>query len=180
MMNDEKQELITSQRRELIASYSDYEVIADEVKYYMECPEDNERYLDDEGKPITDEDELFSLIAEDSDIFEIAIDCLYDSIQEAMNNIMKKYKTKGYWLAQGSNLTWRNLSGEQIIYTKEAKELVNKITPYCDYSIRVYQIKNKSRITGLNFIVSHHDCPMGSSIDVFHLNAKEVKKDENQ
>jgi hypothetical protein len=167
--------------KNLIASYSDYEVIADEVKYYMErlgsdepSPEDNERYLDDEGKPITDEDELFSLVAEDSTLFEMAFECLFDSIQEAMNNIMKRYKTKGYWLAQGSNLTWRNLSGEQIIYTKEAKELVNKITPNCDFSIKVYKIKG-----GLNFIVSHHDCPMGSSIDVFHLNAKEVKEYEN-
>jgi hypothetical protein len=41
--------------KNLVASYSDYEVVADEVKYYMENPEENERYLDNEGKPITDE-----------------------------------------------------------------------------------------------------------------------------
>ena len=75
--------------KNLVASYSDYEVVADEVKYYMENPEENERYLDDEGKPITDEDELFLLIAEDSDIFGIALDWFYDSVQEAMDDIAK-------------------------------------------------------------------------------------------
>ena len=162
--------------KNLIASYSDYEVIADEVKYYMENSQDNERYLDDEGKPITDEDELFELVQQDSDIFEMALESFYENLQEAMNDIMKKYKNKGYWLAQGSNLTWRNLSGEQIINTDSAKELVKRITPNCDYTIRVYELSNKSCITGLNFIVSHHDCPMGSSIDVKHLTAKEVEE----
>jgi hypothetical protein len=64
---------------------------------------------------------LFSLISEDSDIFGIALDWFYDSVQEAMDDIAKRYKNKGYWLAQGSNLTWRNLSGEQIINTDSAE-----------------------------------------------------------
>ena len=98
--------------------------------------------------------------------FQAEIDELVKGIDEN-NNL--------FWICHGKNLDWQHRNGYWTHQGKlTAEEMINKITPDGDYSIKVY-LKNKK----LSFAVYSHDCPMGSFIDVYTIKEKTFKKYES-
>lgn len=104
--------------------------------------------------------DLFDNVEPSYDDYEFAWEDFLNCLDECVQGLLKD-KT-GIVLVMGSNLDWRGRGGYQYLDAKymSAQNIVNKLAPDTDFSIRVDDDKDGE----LYFVISHHDCPTGSKM----------------
>lgn len=101
---------------------------------------------------------LFDDVTPSQDDYEMAWEDTLNGLDDCVDRLLKD--KMGIVLVMGSNLDWRGRGGYQYmnVNSLSAKDIVNKLTPNCEFSIRVFDDKDGE----LYFVISHHDCPTGS------------------
>lgn len=150
----------------IIASYSDTDVFDSQVAYILSDKEniDNGYYKDMSEAQIRED------VYTDSDIYQFA----WNDFKETATEAMKKCNPNDWeWKANGRNIGWRNRDGEKTFKADDFEALQKEIFPKTgDLSVICYDLGEG---TGLRFVVSHHDAPMGETYDVYPLDEVDVE-----
>lgn len=126
----------------MLLEWNTCEIIKNQIEFLKEeYPEDK-----------STDDELWSKVAQDSDLFQWEYECLCESLTE----LMSKNKHHG-WFARMENFGWRGLSGEKSFQARTGTELLSKILPQCDCQYKIFRYGHGFAIQ--NF---HHDSPIGN------------------
>ena len=153
-----------SDQEDLYLSYCDLDIIENEVKYIQENKEDFD-YIED-----FEEENLFNICCENSDLFNNA----WDYFKEELTELMKEYdkeKTNKYFIT-GEKMGWRNRSGEKYLKAENGEELLKGILPNTnEFSLWVY--KKKGYIT---IKCSHHDSPTGEFYFINPITEEELNQ----
>lgn len=129
----------------LIARYDECQIIADNVAWLLES-----------GGAET-EKEAEAMTFQDIDLLSI----VWDDMKDALTAAMEALKTKKKWMARGSNLGWRQLSGQKTFMAQTATELLSNLLPTTDVTVEIFT-------EGRAIIIKcwHHDAPTGETYRV--------------
>ena len=90
-----------------------------------------------------------------------------------VKTLISRMKTNKFF-AYGLNLTWRNIAGYTEFETNDAVVLISKLAPKnADFSMEVKKTDDKNVF---EFIVFHHDKPMGESLLLMSQNKERKLK----
>jgi len=121
----------------------------------------------------TIEDKIKDAIHSDSFIYEIATEDFWNNLEGWYSNIENEFEDLCFYI-EGSNMGWRQKSGNAVIYAKNMQDLFSKILPNTDTTVYVYD----NGYGSLNVTVYHHDAPTGEyyMLTLFKLYVKEWLK----
>ena len=88
------------------------------------------------------------------DVF--AADDVWEFFQEALDEEFTQHIGKDVYV-EGSNMGWRNRSGEKTFTINETLDMFHEIAPECDLTYKMEKVKDGE----YEVRISHHDSPMG-------------------
>ena len=140
---------------ELVAEYNVGDYISNEVEFFKN---DKQEFLvsilwDEErdDKSVTDEE-----IEEHFWENEFIYDDIWVFFQEALEEEFTQHIGKEVYV-DGSNMGWRNRSGEKSFTINETIDVFREISPDCDLTYKMEKVQDGE----YEVRISHHDSPMG-------------------
>ena len=95
--------------------------------------------------------------------YQFAWEYFVDNFQMAMDMVSDEW-TNGAWFVEGTSMGWRNTSGEALVVAKNAEDLLRKVMPDTDYTVKG-SVENGL----ISMIVYHHDSPTGEGRSLYPL-----------
>ena len=144
------------------------EFLEAQVRYLME-EEDPKEVRDrlglEPGEPIT-KAAVEAHVMDDQTLMDFE----WESVSEALSDILEKYSPDGVFYATGKDLGWRKLTGKSFIDTRErpckdineAACFLDKLLPRTDNTWYLYEYKDHFVI--VNY---HHDAPTGETYRIY-------------
>ena len=138
---------------EFVAEYDVGNYISNEIKHYLKnkdeftdlrgCNEEDYKWTDKEIEDYFWQDEY--MYTSHWEFFEMRLD------EEFTQHIGKDV------YVEGSNMGWRNLSGEKTFTINDAIDMFHEIVPECDLTYTMEKVKEGE----YEVRIAHHDSPMG-------------------
>lgn len=136
----------------------------DECKLYVE---EVKRLIEEEGLT----EEQASDKAANSD-YSIYWDDLLINLSDEMDNIARRNKYFGYWIAEVTNFGWLNRDGMKEFKATDSSDFLAEILPKTDCTFQIFRKANELKIR-----CWHHDSPTGNEYYYIRpMTAKEVEK----
>ncbi len=143
-----------------IAEYDVAEYIQQQIKFFQEDKQefavsilwDEERDV----KDITDkeiEDHFYN-------DYYIGEEC-YESLRNDLDAEFIEHIGKDVYV-EGSNMGWRNRSGEKTFTINDTIDMFREITPECELTYSMEKVKDKE----YEVRIAHHDSPMGEMYNI--------------
>ena len=141
----------------LVLEWNESELFEEETKYLIEK----------EG--LTEEQALE--IAEYLD-YSIYYDDLLMALSDILDEITKKNKYFGYWIADVNNFGWLNRDGTKEFQATNSGDFLTEILPNTDCRFQIFRNRNRLKIR-----CWHHDSPMGNEYYYIRpMTTKEVEE----
>lgn len=145
---------------EFVAEYDVGNYISNEIEFFKN---DKQEFLvsklwDEEREPesVTD-DEIEEHFWGDYYIGEEH----WEFFQEALEEEFTQHIGKDVYV-EGSNMGWRNLSGEKSFTINKTIDMFREIAPECDLTYKMEKVKDGE----YEVRISHHDSPMGEYYNI--------------
>ena len=145
---------------ELIAEYDVSDYIYNQIEFFKN---DKQEFL---VSILWDEDREVETIS-DKEIEEHFYNDMYigeqhwEFFQEELEEEFTKHIGKDVYV-EGSNMGWRNLSGEKTFTINDPIDMFREIVPECDLTYKMEKVKKGE----YEVRIAHHDSPMGEYYNI--------------
>tara|TARA_R110002096_G_scaffold66229_1_gene161185 strand:+ start:874 stop:1332 length:459 start_codon:yes stop_codon:yes gene_type:complete len=140
---------------EFVAEYDVGNYISNEIEFFKN---DKQEFL---VSKLWDEERDVSSVSDKEiedyfwgDVF--AADDVWVFFEEALEEEFTQHIGKDVYV-EGSNMGWRNRSGEKTFTINETLDMFHEIAPECDLTYKMEKVKDGE----YEVRISHHDSPMG-------------------